>query len=87
MRECLQFITRPGDVPEHTAAAHSQDPTGARSAHGDEVIADALACKGVVEHAYQSPAETVQAPVGSMAWRRATLAKVGDTADDDSWAA
>ena len=45
MKEALQFIVQPGGKVEHSAAANSQDPTGAREAHGDEVIADALASR------------------------------------------
>jgi len=41
--ECLQFIVKPGGLVEHSKAANSQDPSGAKSAHGDEVVADALA--------------------------------------------
>ncbi len=37
MRECLQFIRRGDGAIEHSAAASSQDPSGARTAHGDEV--------------------------------------------------
>jgi len=45
LNECLQFIVEPGGRIEHMAAINSQDVTGAREAHGDEVIADALACQ------------------------------------------
>lgn len=43
MDECLQFICRMDGSIEHTAAVNAKDPTVARSAHGDIVIADALA--------------------------------------------
>lgn len=49
MLECLQFIRRMDGTIEHSSAANTQDPGGARTAHGDEVIADALACLGVTD--------------------------------------
>lgn len=68
--ECLQFIRQPDGGVEHSAAANSQDPGGARSAHGDEVIADALCCLGIFERQDQQKAEEPKEPVGSLAWRR-----------------
>jgi hypothetical protein len=69
MTECLQFIRRPDGSIEHSAAANSQDPSGARTAHGDEVIADALACLGVADtQSIKAPTEPEVLP-GCLAWR------------------
>lgn len=68
--ECLQFIRRPDGGVEHSASANAQDPGGARTAHGDEVIADALACLGVAERQVVQKAEQPKEPEGSLAWRR-----------------
>ncbi len=70
MQECLQFIRKPDGSIEHSASANSQDPSGARTAHGDEVVADALACMGVTEHEALSDIEPPEIPVGSLAWRQ-----------------
>jgi len=71
MKETLQFVVQPGGKVEHSAAVASQDPTGARTAHGDEVIADALAFKGLSERSqHNKQAEKPEAPVGSLAWRQ-----------------
>ena len=43
MKECLQFIRKMDGTIEHSGSINTQDPSGARSAHGDIVIADALA--------------------------------------------
>lgn len=67
--ECLQFIRRPDGGVEHSASANAQDPSGARTAHGDEVIADALCCLGVMERAEEAKAEEPKEPMGSLAWR------------------
>ncbi len=69
LQETLQFIVQPGGRVEHTQAANSQDPTGARTAHGDEVIADALAVKGMAEKAEKKDPEPPEPPYGSLAWR------------------
>lgn len=45
MDEALQFIQKPGGKAIHSLADKSQDPSGAREAHGDECIADALSAK------------------------------------------
>jgi hypothetical protein len=50
LKECLQFIVQPGGLVVHSDAASSQDPSGARTAHGDETIADALARMGMKWH-------------------------------------
>jgi hypothetical protein len=69
MAECLQFIRKADGSIEHSAAANSQDPSGARSAHGDEVVADALACLGLTDTMLQTQNEEPEVPMGSLAWR------------------
>lgn len=70
LNECLQFIRKPDGTVEHSAAINSQDPSGARTAHGDEVIADALASRAVADRATAAKADEPKTPVGSLAWRR-----------------
>jgi hypothetical protein len=43
LRECEQYQYVPGEGVEHSAAVNTLDPSGARSNHGDRVIATALA--------------------------------------------
>jgi hypothetical protein len=69
MKECLQFIRKPDGTIEHSAAINSQDPSGARTAHGDEVVADALASLCLIELASDPKTSVPEAPVGSLAWR------------------
>jgi hypothetical protein len=45
-QECLSYIYSGSEI-EHSAAKNSIDPSGAGAAHGDRVIADALAFKGL----------------------------------------
>ncbi len=70
LRETLQFVRKPDGTVEHSASANSQDPSGARSAHGDEVIADAMLCIGLREQKTEQKAQEPTEPVGSLAWRR-----------------
>ena len=70
MDECLQFTKKSDGSVEHTAAMNAVDPDGAKTAHGDEVIADALACLGLIERqTMKQPEEYSGPPVGSLAWR------------------
>ena len=70
LKECLQFIVQPGGLVVHSDAASSQDPSGARLAHGDETIADALANHGLTERDIMPRPEKPETPMGSLAWRR-----------------
>jgi hypothetical protein len=70
MKECLQFIRKSDGTIEHSAAAHSIDPSGAKTAHGDEVIADALASLALTEQEYERDPEEPEVPYGSLAWRQ-----------------
>ena len=69
MEETLQFIMKPGAGVEHAAAAYSQDPSGARSAHGDEAMADALVSRLVNQATKMKPKEEVEIPTYSVASR------------------
>lgn len=69
LEECRQFIVKPGGLAEHSQSASSQDPSGARSAHGDEVIADALANLGLSERERLPHVSSPEVPIGSLAWR------------------
>lgn len=53
MRECLQFIRKMDGTIEHSGAVNTQDPSGARTAHGDIVIADALAWLDMSDTSFQ----------------------------------
>jgi hypothetical protein len=69
LKECLQFIVQPGGLVVHSDAASSQDPSGARLAHGDETIADALANHGLMERETMPRPEKPEVPMGCLAWR------------------
>ena len=70
MDECKQYIRKPDGGIEHSASISSQDPSGARSAHGDEVVADALASLGLDERQSSNEPQEPELPAGSLAWRR-----------------
>lgn len=69
MDECLRFImTQSGNV-EHSSATNANDPSGARTNHGDLVIADALATLALVENAVRDIPQEQKIPYNSLAWR------------------
>jgi hypothetical protein len=47
-QECLEYIHKTGNEIVHSSSANSIDPSGAGDSHGDRVIADALAAKGII---------------------------------------
>ena len=61
-KECLFFVQVAGSQAiEHTAAASSQDPTGARTNHGDRCTADVMANYALYvfkDHVIPEPEET-----------------------------
>ena len=72
MEECKQFIRRMDGTVEHSASAYARDPSGARTAHGDVVIADALADLGLVDAAAgRAPLPELAVPPNSIAARMA----------------
>ena len=84
MEECLQFVRSPrGDI-EHSAALSSQDPSGARTAHGDVVIADALANLKLGEVELPSGGRPQEVPPNSVAGRMeaARLARAAAEKDE-----
>jgi hypothetical protein len=69
LEETLEYIhTQDGSV-EHSRATNKSDPSGARANHGDRVIADALAFKGMRERVRRPEAEQPEIPIGCLAWR------------------
>jgi len=85
MSECLQFIRKSDGTIAHSAQANAQDPSGARTAHGDEVIADALTCVGLSETRQKAKTEKPKAPMGSLAWRREQQAAKAAKGDIDGF--
>lgn len=71
LEECLEYIFDPKGGVSHSRAEDKSDPSGARDNHGDHVIADALAWRGMTERKNHQPISTKPViPIGSLAWRR-----------------
>ena len=83
LKECLQFIRKPDGSIEHSAAVYSLDPSGARTAHGDEVIADGLASLGVSERLTQKRPQEPEIPEGCLAWRKKQKRDMDEAAKRD----
>ena len=69
MDECLKFIVKQDGSIEHSAAANSIDPSGARTNHGDLVIGDALANLALSEARAGEDTQSSYIPPGSVKWR------------------
>jgi hypothetical protein len=79
LEECLEYVYHNEKIV-HTGAMVTEDPTGAKSNHGDRVIADALVAKLVRERAVVVKAATeAEVPEGSFMARR----KARDARDRD----
>lgn len=69
--ECLEYVFQPNGSVEHSRSVSTIDPTGARENHGDRVIATALLWKGIKEVPAKPQQTALDAPSGSMMFRRA----------------
>lgn len=67
--ECLRFIVNQSGNVEHSSAANANDPSGAKSNHGDLVIADALATIALCDTGYRDQPQEQNIPQNSIAWR------------------
>ncbi len=67
--ECLEYVYNPEGGVSHARENNKEDTSGAKSNHGDRVIADALAWRGISERRTVPEKREVIIPVGSLAWR------------------
>lgn len=70
IKETMQYVVSGGSI-EHSRAKATSDPMAQGDNHGDIVIADALACRGIREFPAQDDLPVALAPEGSFAWRQA----------------
>ena len=76
LEETLEFVFNPDGSVVHAKASDKRDPSGAKSNHGDRVIADALGFKGIGERSRKPVSESARVPIGSLAWRREMRAEM-----------
>jgi len=70
LEEAKQYIRLiSNDTVVHARAAKTKDPSGARSNHGDRVMADALCCRAMGDLPDRPEQERPEALPGSMAYR------------------
>lgn len=67
--ECLEYIYNSTGGVEHSKENNKEDPTGARENHGDRVIADALAWRGIMDGKTVVKVGVTEIPLGCLAWR------------------
>lgn len=69
LEETLEYVFTPTSVA-HSRENDKADPTGAKANHGDRVIADALAYRGLTERKFLPKSAKTVIPIGSLAWRQ-----------------
>lgn len=69
LEECLEYIFGPDGGVQHSRENNKFDPSGAKFNHGDRVIADALAWRGLSERKGKPKSTKPEVPIGSLAWR------------------
>lgn len=71
LQETLEYLFDNKGGVSHSIEDNKVDPTGAKGNHGDRVIADALAWRGITDRKSRPEQhEQRKIPVGSLAWRR-----------------
>lgn len=73
LEECLEYVFTPDGSVDHARASDKTDPSGAKANHGDRVIADALALKGIAYKKLSLKKQPPEIPIGSLAWRKQRL--------------
>lgn len=69
VEETLEYVFSPDGGVVHSRASSKTDPSGAKANHGDRVIADALAIKGMSERVQKTTREEPVIPPGCLKWR------------------
>jgi len=69
LEECLEYIFDQSGGVSHSRENNKIDPSGAKANHGDRVMADALAWRGLLERHRMPEKEKREIPVGCLAWR------------------
>ena len=69
VEETLEYVFTPDGSIAHSRSASKDDPSGAKSNHGDRCMADALAAKGMSERVQRSVQEARVIPPGCLKWR------------------
>lgn len=67
--ECMHYVYGDDGGVEHDEEK-IDDPSGAKANHGDRVMADALAWRGLSQRPSQDKDKPPEAPYGSLAWRQ-----------------
>jgi hypothetical protein len=85
LNETLEYVFASDGGPVHSRSVGKTDPSGAKANHGDRVIADALAWKGVKEYYVIKKAEKAEIKPGCLAWRNQRREKLEQEKSNDGW--
>ena len=70
LEETLEYVFNTAGGVSHSRESDKADPTGAKTNHGDRVVADALAYRGLTERKTLPKSLLRKIPIGSLAWRQ-----------------
>ena len=86
LEECRQYVYKEGRIV-HSRSVKTQDDSSKGQAHGDRVIAAALAWHAVKDRPPEIKAEefSQEIPHGSMAWRMKQHSEKMELVKDDGW--
>jgi len=84
LEETLEYVFNSNGGVSHSRESDKSDPTGAKTNHGDRVVADALAYRGLTERKFMLKDKVTRIPVGSLAWRQ-QMRKADKPESSDGW--
>lgn len=85
LEDTLDYIYGPNGCPVHAKAQSKDDPSGAKSNHGDRAMADALMWKLMSENQSKPKQEEQKIPIGCLAWRNNMRKKLLNKNSNDGW--
>ncbi len=81
LEECLEYVFDQGGGVSHSREGNKEDLSGAKFNHGDRVIADALAWRGIKERRTTPEKKERVIPIGSLVWRMEMRKKDTETSN------
>lgn len=86
LEDTLEYIYGPDGNPIHAKAQNKDDPSGAKSNHGDRTMADAMAWKLMKEiNTKPVEPEKPKTPYGCLAWRNEMRKQMQARKNNDGW--
>jgi hypothetical protein len=85
LEETLEYIFMPDGGISHSRSLNKDDPSGAKTNHGDRCMADSLAWKVCREQQRTPATEKPEIPAGCLRWRQIQKERTLQLASQDGW--